>query len=179
MYTDQGDEDYRQDPNMGGKEALQCQGAQVAATAHHLQDELTHEWGATCDLGGNSGGPVGFLVPGQQVPRKAHGHGQQQQTNTDQPGQFAWVLEAGADKNTDHVNENYQHHERSTPVMDTAHQPTESDIVHDVLDTIVGVVWAGGVINGKENAGDGLQNKKEKAGTAKRVPPVAKRFWAV
>src|ERR1044071_6224614 len=73
------------------------------------------------------------------------------------------------------MDENNDHHQGRAPVMDTTDQPSEGDTFHDVLNGGVGMIGRGSVVDGKENAGEPLKNKKEQTCRAKCIPPVT--FW--
>jgi len=165
-------------PDVTGEEPLQGERAQVGAAAQGFENELAEEGNGPCDLRADGGGPVRALVPREQVAGEAHAECGDQQADADQPGQFTRVLVRGSDKDTQQMEEDHDHHERRTPVMDAADQPAEGHVVHDVGDAVVGVIGRGGVINRQENSRCALQNEQEQAGRAERVPPVPFRFRA-
>jgi len=166
-------------PDVTGEEPLQGERAQVGAAAQGFENELAEEGNGPCDLRADGGGPVRALVPREQVAGEAHAERGDQQADADQPGQFTRVLVRGSDKDTQQMEEDHDHHERRTPVMDAAHQPAESHIVHDVGDAVVGVVGRGRVVDRQKNSRHSLHNEQEQRGRAERVPPVALRFGAV
>ncbi len=179
MHADQAGQDGRKHPDVGGEEALQRERAQVRSAAQGFEDEVADEGNRACDLRADRGRPVGRLVPGEQVAREAHANGRQQKTDADQPGQLARIFVGGGHKHPQHMDEDDDHHQRCAPVMDAADQPAEGNAFHDVLDGVVGMIGGGSVINGQENPGHPLQNKKEQTRRAECVPPVALGFGAV
>src|SRR6266498_4227633 len=59
--------------------------------------------------------------------------------------------------------------------MNAADQPSERDTLHNILNRVIRMIRRGRVINGQENPGGALQNKKEQTRRAECIPPVA--FW--
>jgi hypothetical protein len=102
-----------------------------------------------------------------------------QQTYADQPGQLTGIFEGGGHEDPQQVDEDQDHHQRCTPMVDAADEPAKGDAIHDVGDTVVGVIRRGGIVNRQEDAGRSLQQEQKQAGRAERIPPVAFRLRAV
>ena len=69
MHADQASQDGRQHPDVGGKKALQREGAQVRSAAQDFENEVADNGDSACDLRADRRRPVGSLVPGEQITR--------------------------------------------------------------------------------------------------------------
>ena len=98
MRADQAGKRGRNHPNVGGKEALKGQRAQVRAAAQGFEDKAADQRNTARDLRPNGRRPIGPLIPGKQVTRKAHADRRQQETDADQPGHLARIFVGGGHK---------------------------------------------------------------------------------
>ena len=53
-------------------ETRNSEGANGVATAHQAGKQVAYQWHLTRNIGSDRGGEVSFLVPGKQIPGKAH-----------------------------------------------------------------------------------------------------------
>ena len=137
------------------------------ATPQHLVNKIADERYCASNGSCDRGCPISPLVPGEQVAGEAHAQGEQEQEHTGDPGELTWIFISAKVKRAQHMEEDDQHHEAGTPVMDAADQPAIADTGHDVLDAVVGMVGGGDVINGEHDAGDTLEDER---GTGWRSP---------
>ena len=77
------------------------------------------------DVGADLGGPVGLLVPGQQVAREPEAEGDEQQHHAGEPVELARRLVGAGEEDAQHVDEHQQHHATGGPLVDGAYPPAE------------------------------------------------------
>jgi hypothetical protein len=58
------------------------------------------------------------------------------------------------------MEKDQHHHSTPTPMVDSSKDPAHKDILHDVIDGLVGMIGRGTVIGSQQNSGHCLYNKK-------------------
>ena len=120
MHAHQCYENSGDDPNVCGEEALQGECAELRSAAEGFEDELAEEGNCASDLCADGGCPVGFLIPREQVTCEAHAQRREEEADADEPCEFTRELERGGEEHAQHVDEDDDHHQGCTPVMNAA-----------------------------------------------------------
>ena len=162
----------RQHPDVGTEESRERQAGDLVASKHEVSDEPPDDRHHLTDPGTHHRCPIGPLVPWQQIAGESEGERDQQQCDTGDPGDFSRILVGAIHDDPDHVQDRQQHHGARPPVMQTADQPAEREVVGDVGDTGVGLSRLGDVVDGEEDSRDELNRDGEEGRAAERVGPV-------
>src|SRR5450830_1332527 len=118
------------------------------------------------------GAPVRHLAPWQQVAEERFGHQAQEDGETEQPDQFAWLAVGAVQQGARHVQVDDDEEGRGARRVHVAHQPAPRYFAHDVLDGIEGQGRIRFVMHGQENAGDDLQDQYQHGQRAEDVPEI-------
>ena len=111
-------------------------------------------------------GPIGDLVPRQQVAREAQHDGQEQEHHADHPVELARWLVGPVVEDPHHVQEHEEHHQVGAPPVDVAGQQAERDLALDLEDVGVGEGGRGHVEEHQVHAGHGQHQEQEERQTA-------------
>ncbi len=132
---------------MYAKEAGQGDCRKFLAAAHDAQNPFSDARRSTGDLRSHNRGPVGFLVPGQQVTCEAEADRDQQQANTGKPGHFTGELVRAQEDHPDHVQDSQDDHGAGAIVVQAANEPTGRHLGGDILDAVIGLIWGRNVVD--------------------------------
>ena len=123
----------------------------------------------------DSESPVSVLVETKDLSGKGHPQSHQEQKYANDPGQLARKLVGAEKDHLAHVDQDDCDHEVGTPAMHGAQEPSQSDIVVEILQAVPGFTRRRNINQRQHNAGEYLQDEKGERGTAEDVPP-ARRF---
>src|SRR5262245_31101850 len=84
----------------------------------------------------DSESPIGILIKAQHLPGESHSQGQQEQENPDDPGKLAGKFVSSKQNHLAHVDEDHRDHEVGTPTMDGAQEPSQRDLMIQVLQAV-------------------------------------------
>ena len=115
--------------------------------------------------------PVGVLVEAQHLPGEGHAQRHQQQEDADDPGQLAGKLVGAEQKHLAHVDEHDGDHEVGAPAVYRAQEPSQRDVVIQILQAVPGFGGGGHIDQRQHDAGDHLQDEDGQRGAAEDVPP--------
>lgn len=120
---------------MGGIKAGQGQ-RQAFAAAHERPDLCAKEGDGAGDLGADLGGPVAFLVPGQQIAGEAKGQHQKEQQHAGQPVDLRAAACSRKEIGAQHVQRYQYDHGAGAVVVDPPHQPAQRQDVGDEVNAV-------------------------------------------
>ncbi len=167
-------DDPRQHEHVQGEEAPERRGADLLAAAQADEQEVADEGHRAGDVGADLGGPVGLLVPGEQIAGEAEPHGDPEQGHAGEPVQLARRLVGAGEEHAQHVHEHQQDHAAGGPVVDGADPPAELDVGADVDHALVGGVRRGLVVHREQDAGDGEDEEEHEGDPAEAVDVVGR-----
>ena len=121
------------------------------------------------DVGADGDGPVGELIPGEQVTRVAEEQGDEQEDDTDDPVELAWSTVGSAIEDFEHVGEDEEDHSLSGPAMEVAEEESGGDDELEVLHVGVGLGDGGVVVEHEQDAG-GDEDEEGPEGEGSEVP---------
>jgi hypothetical protein len=81
----------------------------------------------------DSQAPVCVLVESKNLAGKSHSERQQEQQNTDEPGQLSGVFVSSEKEDLHHVDQDDRDHEVRSPAVQGANKPPKRDLVIDHL----------------------------------------------
>ena len=171
MQHDSREDQRRQEEDMHRKEPGQRQGSQRLPAAQDLHEEVPDEGHRTSHIDPDLRGPVGGLIPGQEIAGERKHHHDQEQDHPHHPHELAWRLEGSIEKDLEHVQANRDDHCRRAPMVEAADEPAEGHLVFDVLHAVIGMIRRRSIVHGEEHAGDSLQHKQEERGRAEHIDP--------
>src|ERR1700754_2909338 len=110
---------------MQGEEARKSLAGDDRPTEHHVNNRRAHKRYAAGHGRPNPEAPVGVLIETQHLAGERHAECAEQQYDTRNPGQLAWVFECTEKKDLDEVQKHDRNHEIRTPVVQGTQKPTE------------------------------------------------------
>ena len=109
----------------------------------------------------DGGGPIGKLVPGEQVPGKIGCQHEDEKTEPDDPVQPARGVKAAGKKDPQAMQANHHDQEVGAPEMHVADQLTEQETLLKVHQRLVGLGGNRPVGKLQQDAGEQLQRHKQ------------------
>ena len=161
----------RQHEDVEGVEARERLGAELVSAAQHAGERRADERGLLRDLRPDLGGPVGLLVPGQEVAREAEAHHDEQQHDAAHPGELARELVRAREERAQQVEPHHRHHGARAPDVEAAQQPSEGRLFGHPADRVEGVVGRGRVRHRQERSARHLEQKEKQGDAAERIDP--------
>ena len=123
--------------------------------------------------GDHLGPPEAHLAPGQHVAHERRHHHQEVDDAAQQPQHLAGRLVGAVVHSAQDVDVDGQEEHRSAVGVQAADQPAEVDVAHDAaLHGDEGLIAAGDVVHGQDDAGDDLHHQAERQDAAEGVPVV-------
>ena len=136
--------------------------------AAHLQSRQQQRLGRRVEerrvaghVGADRDGPVGDLVPRQQVAREAQEERQEEQHHAHHPVELAGRLVGAVVEDPHHVQEDEEHHQVGRPAVDVAGQQPERHLRLDLQDVRVRLGGGRGVEEHQVDAGHGEHEEEE------------------
>ncbi len=123
------------------------------APAHEIFQRVAHDRNRRHAVRSDRRGPVGDLVPRQQVAGEPEGEGEQEEHHPVDPRDVPRGPVGGREEDPHHVQEDRHDHQVGRPVVDPPDEPPVGDPVRDLDDAAVRLRRRGAVIQEKEDAG--------------------------
>src|ERR1700721_1928484 len=89
MQGDQREQDSGNNEDVQGEEAKKLRPCNDWATQHEVHECTAHEWNTANDRGADAEAPVGVLVEAEHLACECHSEGEQQQEDSDDPGELS------------------------------------------------------------------------------------------
>ena len=105
--------------------------------------------------------PEAHLAPGQDVTHEGGRHHENQDDHAQQPGHLPRRLVGAVVERPEDVDVGDDEEERGAVGMQVAQQPAVVHVPHDALDGIERIFGVGGVMHGKEYAGQDHQHERD------------------
>lgn len=125
----------------------------------------------TDDAHSHLAGPIGALIPGEEVSGESKAQGRGQQQYAGHPRQLSRPFVGPPDKNLPKVEQEKNHHGAGSPVMDAADKPAEWRLVLNVFHALPRRRNRWGVTGDQQDAGDDLKDEVEQEQASKRGRP--------
>ena len=175
MQPHAGEDERRDEKDVDGERT----GERRPTDGRAAQDEM----GEPVSEGGNASrlfrcddrGPDPILIPAQQLTRKRHEYGQQEQRGPGQPIHLARELVRSGEKHARHVGSDEHHHRARSEVMHPAEDTAKWCIVRNELQALVRAARRGDVDRRQRDAGRDLQQERDEGRPAQHVSPVGAR----
>ena len=159
----------RQDDAVEHIEAQQGVGVDLIPSEEQEVNLAADEGNRGGDVGANGDGPVGELIPGEQVAGVAEEQGDEEQDDADDPVELAWSAVGSAIEDFEHVREDEEDHGLCGPAVEVAQEESGGDDKLQVLHVGVGLGHGGVVVEHEQDAGND-EDEKGAQGKGSEVP---------
>ncbi len=97
--------------------------------------------------------PIRDIVEDQRIAGEPHRQGDEQHDRTAHPLQFAGRSVGARDEDPDHMEEQEEDHEIDGSLVQAPHEPSEIDLVRNLIDALIGLPRRRHVIKRQQQAG--------------------------
>src|SRR6266850_708480 len=97
------------------KEPAQCHLSGGRTSLEEARHEVAKQRHLIQNLDADGRGPIGSLVPREQITREAEYHDDAEERQTNQPDKFTWFLIGAPEKDLGHMCKDADHHGRGAP----------------------------------------------------------------
>src|SRR3990172_5869993 len=156
---------------MQREKAAEGQSPKGLPATYNTGQHLSYDWDGAYHIDPDLCGPVGLLIPWKEIAAETECKHQKQKCHTDHPHHLAGRLVGSIEVGLQHMESDSYHDRAGTPVVQAPDKTPECDLLRDELDTLVSMVWGGGIIDYEEHPRDELQEKKKESDAAEDVDP--------
>ena len=126
---------------------------------------------AACNGRPDAQSPICVLIESKHLAGEGHSERQEEQKNAHDPGQLPGEFVGSEKEDLHHVDQDDRDHEIRAPAVQGANEPAERDLVIENLQAVPCFGRGGHIKEGKQNAGDNLEQEHSERGAAKNVSP--------
>ena len=167
---DQGNEHRREEDDVHGVPARQCQRADRGASLQDGGDGITRDRHQPRDVDRHDRRPIRTLIPWQEITSQRKTEHEPKEGEAGKPGELARRLVSAVADNAEQMKNQKHDDEARTKVVQAAHDTPRRRRV-DETNAVVGVVRRGCVVKGEEGTRQDLYCQQAQQDTAEREQP--------